>query len=105
VACVPRALGRTLRFDAHVQKDATMVIRFTSTLTEEDESCIAPALLKAVANLLAPFPISYSLRIETTAGDVVEDGRSAARSNPWPEVGSRGRRESHDRGGSFDPPR
>ena len=60
-----------------------MVIRFTSTLTDEDEARLAPALLKAVAHLLAPFPISYSMRIETTGGDVVEDGRAAARLDPW----------------------
>lgn len=54
-----------------------MVIRFTSTLTDEDETRIAAAVLKAVGNLLAIFPISYSIRIETTAGEIVEDGRAA----------------------------
>jgi hypothetical protein len=58
-----------------------MVIRFTSTLTPEDEKTVAPALLKAVGHLLEPFPISYSLRIETSAGDVVEDGRPKIRSD------------------------
>ena len=70
-----------------------MVIRFTSTLTDDDEARIAPALLKAVNNLLAAFPISYSLRIETTAGDVVEDGRSASRSDAWLPPGSPARRK------------
>ncbi len=60
-----------------------MVIRFTSTLTDEDEARLAPALLKAVGHLLAPFPISYSLRIETTAGDSVEDSRAASKLDPW----------------------
>ena len=60
-----------------------MVIRFTSTLTDEDEARLAPALMKALGALLAPFSISYSIRIETTAGDVVEDGRAAARLDPW----------------------
>ncbi len=60
-----------------------MVIRFTSTLTPEDESNVAPALLRAVGHLLAPFPISYSMRIETTAGDIVEDGRPGASSDSW----------------------
>ncbi len=54
-----------------------MVIRFTSTLTDEDEARSATALLKAVGNVLAMFPISYSIRIETTAGDIIEDGRAA----------------------------
>lgn len=60
-----------------------MVIRFTSTLTADDEARLAPALVKALASLLRPFPISYSIRIETSAGDVVEDGRSGTRSDPW----------------------
>ncbi len=55
-----------------------MVIRFTSTLTDEDEARMASAILKAVGNFLALFPISYSIRIETTAGDIVEDGRTAS---------------------------
>jgi hypothetical protein len=58
-----------------------MVIRFTSTLTDEDEARLAPALLKALGNLLAPFPISYSIRIETTTGETIEEGRAAARSD------------------------
>jgi hypothetical protein len=70
-----------------------MVIRFTSTLTDDDEARIAPALLKAVNNLLAPFPISYSLRIETTAGDIIEDGRAAGRSDTWLSPGSPVRRK------------
>jgi hypothetical protein len=70
-----------------------MVIRFTSTLTDEDEAQIAPALLKALGNLLAPFPISYSIRIETTAGETVEDGRAADRSDRWPASGTHARRE------------
>ena len=60
-----------------------MVIRFTSTLTPDDETSVAPALLKAVGHLLAPFPISYSMRIETTAGDIVEDGRPGVGSDSW----------------------
>jgi hypothetical protein len=70
-----------------------MVIRFTSTLTDEDEARIAPALLKAVNSLLAAFPISYSLRIETTAGEIVEDGRSASRSDAWLTPGAPLRRK------------
>ncbi|RPI57469.1 MAG: hypothetical protein EHM55_01690 [Acidobacteria bacterium] len=74
-----------------------MVIRFTSTLTDEDETRIASALLKAVGNLLALFPISYSIRIETTAGNIVEDSRAAAHLNPWVAPASPARREPHDR--------
>jgi len=61
-----------------------MVIRFTSTLTADDESRFASALLTAVGHLLAPFPISYAIRIETIAGDVVEDGQLEAGSDSRP---------------------
>jgi hypothetical protein len=61
-----------------------MVIRFTSTLTDEDEARLAPALMKALGTLLEPFPISYSIRIETTAGDTIEDGRAAVRNDGPP---------------------
>ena len=78
-----------------------MVIRFTSTLTPEDETCVAPALLKAVGHLLAPFPISYSLRIETSAGDVVEDGRPKIRSDSSMASGSHHGRGASPRRGDF----
>ena len=78
-----------------------MVIRFTSTLTADDETRVAPALLRAVAQLLAPFPISYSMRIETTAGDIIEDDRSGARSDPWPAPGSHAGREMNERRGTL----
>jgi len=74
-----------------------MVIRFTSTLTDEDEARIATALLKAIGNLLALFPISYSIRIETTAGSIVEDRRAAAHENPCLAPASPARREPNDR--------
>jgi hypothetical protein len=70
-----------------------MVIRFTSTLTADDEARLAPALLTAVGNLLAPFPISYSIRIETSAGDIVEDGRAGVSPDPWLGPGRHARRE------------
>lgn len=78
-----------------------MVIRFISTLTPDDETTVAPALLRAVGHLLAPFPISYSMRIETTAGDVVEGGRPAARSDSWLASGSPAGRGANDRRGGF----
>jgi hypothetical protein len=79
-----------------------MVIRFTSTLTADDEARIAPALLKALGNLLAPFPISYSIRIETTEGDIVEDGRTAPRSDARSSSGSHSSRDLNDRRSPFD---
>ena len=82
-----------------------MVIRFTSTLTADDEARIAPALLKALGNLLAPFPISYSIRIETSEGEIVEDGRAGARSDARSGSGSHSSRDPNDRRNPFDMPR
>jgi hypothetical protein len=42
-----------------------MNIRFTSSLTPEDESTIAPALIKAVGGILDLLPIAYVIRIDT----------------------------------------
>jgi hypothetical protein len=43
-----------------------MNIRFTSSLTPEDENALAPAILTAVANILALFPIAYMVRVDTS---------------------------------------
>ena len=43
-----------------------MQIELTSTLTQEDENRLAPALLKALSGLLDMLPIAYMIRIETT---------------------------------------
>ena len=43
-----------------------MNIRFTSSLTPDDENVIAPALVKAIAGILDLLPIAYNLRIETS---------------------------------------
>jgi len=42
-----------------------MNIRFTSSLTPEDENLIAPALINAFAAILELLPIDYSIRVET----------------------------------------
>jgi hypothetical protein len=41
-------------------------IRFTSSLTPDDENAIAPALIKAISGILDLLPIAYNLRIETS---------------------------------------
>ena len=43
-----------------------MNIRFTSSLTPEDENVVAPALLKALSALLDLLPIAYVIHIETS---------------------------------------
>ena len=49
-----------------------MRIELTSTLTQEDENRLAPALLKALSGLLDMLPIGYMLRIETTDEHLLE---------------------------------
>jgi hypothetical protein len=43
-------------------------IRFTSSLTPEDENAIAPGLLTAITNILDLLPIAYSIRLDTADG-------------------------------------
>jgi hypothetical protein len=47
-------------------------IRFTSSLTPEDENAIAPAILKAVTSILDLLPIAYSIRIDTSDEQVYQ---------------------------------
>jgi hypothetical protein len=47
-------------------------IRFTSSLTPEDENTLAPALLKAVTSILDSFPIAYAIRIDTADAQVYQ---------------------------------
>ncbi|HWP99584.1 MAG TPA: hypothetical protein VNK92_03855 [Vicinamibacterales bacterium] len=49
-----------------------MEIRFVSSLTPDDENVLAPALIRAVGALLDPFPIAYTLRVETSGGQVFQ---------------------------------
>jgi hypothetical protein len=54
------ARGTPLAMSRHI-----VDITLTSTLTAEDESIIAPAILKAVTNILDHLPIAYRVRIDT----------------------------------------
>ena len=47
-----------------------MNIRFTSTLTPEDENQVAPVLLRALTSILDLFPIAYVVRIDTSDSQV-----------------------------------
>lgn len=49
-----------------------MDIRFISSLTADDESQLAKALIGAVAKLLEPFSIAYTIRIETATNQVFD---------------------------------
>lgn len=41
-------------------------IEVTSTLTQEDENHLAPAVLKLLSGILEMLPVAYLVRIETT---------------------------------------
>jgi hypothetical protein len=51
-------------------------IRFTSSLTAEDESLIAPALIKAIGSILDLLPLAYAIRIDTSDGQVFQHRNS-----------------------------
>jgi hypothetical protein len=53
----------------------TVNIRFTSSLTDNDENAIAPALLKAVVSILDMLPIAYVIRIDTSDSQVYQHSR------------------------------
>lgn len=43
-----------------------MNIRFTSTLSAEDENRLAPAVIQVISGLLDMLPIAYVVQIETS---------------------------------------
>ena len=52
-----------------------MNIRFTSSLTPEDENTVAPALIQTVASILELLPIAYMIRIDTSDSQVYQHSR------------------------------
>ena len=69
-------------------------IRFTSTLTSEDENIVAPAILTALASILDLLPIAYMIRIDTVDSHVYQH------TGPATKVASLGDRY-HSRPGAF----
>ena len=49
-----------------------MNIKFTSSLTSDDENAIAPALVVAVSKILDLLPIAYMIRIDTSDSQVYQ---------------------------------
>ena len=49
-----------------------MRIEITSTLTQDDENRLAPAVLKALSGLLDMLPIAYMIRVETTDEQILQ---------------------------------
>lgn len=62
-----------------------MRIELTSTLTQEDEDRLAPALLKALSGLLDMLPIAYMIRVETTDEHVLQ--HVSPKIAAWDQVG------------------
>lgn len=64
-----------------------MTIRFTSSLTPDDENAIAPVLITALSNILALLPIAYAIRIDTSDSKVYSHtGRTSMPVDP-PRIG------------------
>lgn len=49
-----------------------MNIRFTSSLTPEDENALAPAILTALSGILDLLPLAYVIRIDTADAQVFQ---------------------------------
>ena len=62
-----------------------MNIRFTSSLTPEDENMLAPALLKALSSILDVLPIAYAIRIDTSDAQVYQHGSPQHASSAVPD--------------------
>ena len=63
-----------------------MHIRLVSSLTEDDETRIASAICSVVSCLLDKFGIAYTLRIETTEGEVFHETGCPEMHEPAPDV-------------------
>lgn len=59
-----------------------MNIRFTSSLTPDDENRIAPVVLQAISALLSALPIAYMIRIDTTDSKVYQVSGSGVGTPP-----------------------
>lgn len=62
-----------------------MNIRFTSSLTPEDENAFAPVLINALAGILDLLPIAYMIRIDTSDAKVYQHVGKGAGMQPAPE--------------------
>jgi hypothetical protein len=54
-----------------------MEIHLISSLTPEDESRLAPAVLAAIGRILDRLPVSYTVRIETAGGNAIHHNHTA----------------------------
>jgi hypothetical protein len=49
-----------------------MNIRFTSSLTPEDENAVAPVVLRTLSAILSVLPVAYMIRIDTSDATVFQ---------------------------------
>ena len=49
-----------------------MQIHLVSSMTSDDESRLATAMLTAIGRILDRLPVSYSVRIQTAAGNEIQ---------------------------------
>ena len=49
-----------------------MEIHLVSSMTCDDESRLAPAMLTAIGRILDRLPVSYTVRIQTAAGNEIQ---------------------------------
>jgi len=64
-------------------------IRFTSSLTAEDENLLAPAVLAALTSILDLLPIAYMIRIDTSDSQVYQHSGTKRSTQTVVEVGGR----------------
>lgn len=59
-----------------------MNIRFTSSLTPDDENRLAPIIIQAIAAVLKLMPIAFVIRIDTSDSKVYQASGSGTASTP-----------------------
>ena len=64
-------------------------IRFTSSLTAEDENLLAPAVLAALTSILDLLPIAYMIRIDTSDSQVYQHSGKKRSTQTVVEAGGR----------------
>jgi hypothetical protein len=63
-----------------------MNIRFTSSLTPDDENLIAPVVLQTLTSILNLLPIAYMVRIDTSDSQVYQVSGSGVGTPPTVSV-------------------
>jgi hypothetical protein len=80
------SLFRYLNRERRLLRGNDVIIRFTSTLTPEDENAVAPVVLKLMASVLDLLPIAYMVRIDTSDARVYQHSASHGQRLPADEA-------------------